>query len=35
MAPVLGAGKTNRLTGQINSLEKLADVCKLRPLFVV
>lgn len=35
MAPVLGAGKTNRLIEQINSLEKLDDVRRLRILFAV
>lgn len=33
MAPVLGAGKTNRLIDVINRLETVRDVRKLRPLF--
>ena len=34
MAPVLGVGKTDRLIGQINELEKLDDIRRLRPLLV-
>jgi 2-methylcitrate dehydratase PrpD len=30
MAPVLGAAKTERLIAQINSLEKLDDIRRLR-----
>jgi 2-methylcitrate dehydratase PrpD len=34
MAPVLGATKTNKLIAQINNLEHLDDIRRLRPLFV-
>lgn len=33
MGPVLGAGKTERLLGALQSLESLDDVRRLRPLF--
>jgi hypothetical protein len=33
MAPVLGAGKTERLISALQSLETLDDVRRLRPLF--
>ena len=35
MAPVLGAGKTERLIAALHSLETLDDVRRLRPLFTV
>jgi 2-methylcitrate dehydratase PrpD len=35
MAPVLGAGKTQRLITQINNLENLRDIRELRPLITV
>jgi 2-methylcitrate dehydratase PrpD len=34
MLPVLGAAKTDRLIAQVNDLEKLPDIRRLRPLFV-
>jgi 2-methylcitrate dehydratase PrpD len=33
MAPVLGSGKTEKLIGEINRLEQVADIRELRPLF--
>jgi 2-methylcitrate dehydratase PrpD len=33
MAPVLGAGKTEKLIDEINGLERAADIRALRPLF--
>jgi len=35
MAPVLGAQKTDALINQINTLETLDDIRKLRPMIVV
>ena len=34
MAPVLGAQKTEALVDQINTLETLDDIRKLRPLLI-
>jgi hypothetical protein len=33
MAPVLGSEKTEKLIGEINRLEHVADIRVLRPLF--
>jgi 2-methylcitrate dehydratase PrpD len=35
MAPVLGVAKTDKLIAQVNDLEKLDDIRRLRPLWVV